>query len=91
MIYGATSGLFGKLAREAKSTKGSIPMSRSMSSYAVDMSPQPREKALLSLFEKEEITQQKFQQGVMNFRKIQTSVSPEETLKEITEWYKENH
>ena len=92
MIFGGTSGLMSALLREASSSKNSIPVSTSLSSYQPDMSPEPREKALLSLFEKQEITKQKFEQGMMNFKIIEMSItSPEETLKKITEWYKENY
>ena len=90
MIF-STGGLLSKMMSEASSKKGSIPMSSVVSSYTETADPKPIEKALYSVFEKEAVTKQKFEMGAMNFRIIQMKGSPEETLKEITEWYKENY
>ena len=89
IVFGRTSGLMSALLREANSSKGSIPVSDTV--YRMDQKPHPKAEALLSIMDKEEVTRQKFEMGAIDFRKIKMQKDPSDTLKEITEWYKENY
>jgi len=87
-LIGGTSGLIAALMKESSSSKGSIAVS---STLRMDSTPHPKEEALFSIMDKEEVTRQKFEMGVIQFRTIKMQKDPSDTLASITEWYKENY
>ena len=89
ILIGGTSGLTAALMREITTSKDSRDVSLS-TSMRVDQSTHPREQALFSIMDKQEVTRQKFEMGVLKFRTIKMQRDSSDTSKAITEWYKEN-
>ena len=91
-IYIPTGALLSHIRQNASSNKGSIPIS--VDTIAPITYKTKGEKAkmqsLESVLNREKLSKEKFEMGILNFRLIRLKVDSQIVAKQMSDWYKEN-